>query len=675
MRLFTLIFMTLCFALGAGSAMARCDYKFSGRLMVQHNGKKVPLRNVKVRVKRRGGTGAGRKYVTTDSRGRFSGAWRFDRDRNGRLPGGRKIRFAVQVQFRDGGGLVKVARGGWGGTPWDTFEKVEGKDCMQFILKTHVFNTDGKRDTKFTQQRAFIYAVHERLLRKLKAKGVGLKKRIEVIYPDRHIYSRKSSWFIHKSHLEKSDWDDVRTQIHEVMHQWDINWMKGEHNLVCIADAHHKPPSRWASSRCSGFMEGFAEGAAQALFNEFFAGRTFYSTRNRYRGPQSHEDLRNDTDSSGSVQNTDEAERNDDGWRNFLQFVMWKDEWAPFDDEDTVPLRNCQPSDVNIFTLLKALKAERMNKAGFFKGKTTFASFTNVMRRRVDGFSRRDARFYRLFGDPALSAEDIQERMCKEELAASRKRGEEFRREAMSRLQDDLPPQVDVGQGLNRNPGAAPKGGLRADFGGVWKSSHGELRLHQTNGYLIGDYADRGIIVGRVEDRCAAGVFTNGDRSGVFRFNRAGNTPSFRGKWAWHGKPLNSAWNGRRKSARGPGRLSNFDPAGASPRIGHSGSSQLDGRYESNFGGVDFIVRDRLLIGDYGRKQVLAGIASGNAFIGRFTNGRRAGWFKFAFDANGSFQAGKWGWGNGGAEGQWRLTKKSSHPPAVDNLTKAVSCP
>ena len=125
MRLFTLILTTLCFALGALPAMAKCDYKFSGRLMVQHNGKKVPLRNVKVRVKRRGGTGAGRKHVTTDSKGRFSGAWRFDRDRNGKLPGRKKIRFAVQVQFRDGGGMVKVARGGWGGTPWDTFKKVE----------------------------------------------------------------------------------------------------------------------------------------------------------------------------------------------------------------------------------------------------------------------------------------------------------------------------------------------------------------------------------------------------------------------------------------------------------------------------------------------------------------------------------------------------------------------
>jgi len=417
-------------AIAAEPVAAQCDYHFSGRLLAQHNGERVPLQGVKVRVKRQGGTGAGRKTVTTDSQGRFGDTWRFARDRDGIGPGRKNIRFAVQAQFNSA--ALKISLGGRPLKPWDTLAEVEGKDCIQFILRTHVFNADAKSDLRYTARRAYLYAVPDRLLQKLRWENVGLKSQLQVIYPDRHVYSlvMDSSWYIHKSHIVWDGWSDVRTLIHETMHQWDVNWLKGEKNLVCIADAHHKPPSNWRSSRCSGFMEGFAEATARAIFNDLFAGHTFYSTRGRYGGPQTREQLRNDNDTSGSIRNLDEAERNDDGWRNFLQFIIWENEWASFENEGVPNLRHCQPGDVNVYTMLRALKAESASKSNIVKGNATFAWFARIMQRRVSGFSARDARFYRFFGNPSLSGAQIQQEMCADELA----RQEETKRDKLRLL-------------------------------------------------------------------------------------------------------------------------------------------------------------------------------------------------------------------------------------------------
>ena len=75
----------------SGSAVAQCDYRFSGQFQVQRNGVELPLSGVKVRVKRENGTGLGRRTVVTDEDGRFEGTWSFDRDQNGVLPGSNDI--------------------------------------------------------------------------------------------------------------------------------------------------------------------------------------------------------------------------------------------------------------------------------------------------------------------------------------------------------------------------------------------------------------------------------------------------------------------------------------------------------------------------------------------------------------------------------------------------------
>jgi len=52
------------------------------------------------------------------------------------------------------------------------------------------------------------------------------------------------------------------------------------------------------------------------------------------------------------------------------------------------------------------------------------------MQRRVSGFSARDARFYRFFGNPSLSGAQIQQEMCADELA----RQEETKRDKLRLL-------------------------------------------------------------------------------------------------------------------------------------------------------------------------------------------------------------------------------------------------
>ncbi|WP_397542126.1 hypothetical protein [Roseovarius salis] len=197
-------------------------------------------------------------------------------------------------------------------------------------------------------------------------------------------------------------------------------------------------------------------------------------------------------------------------------------------------------------------------------------------------------------------------------------------------------------------------------FSGRWQSSFGELRIHQIrqNGfdYIIGDYADRGILVGRIIDagRCAAGVFTNGERNGSFQFVLKGNRRDrFGGLWAWHDSPPDGEWTGRR-TGPAPDRLSNFSRNGALTRTLPQDRAILDGLYQSRFGMLELTSRDLFLLGAYADKGVIAGMWDGNGFVGHFTNGSRTGWFNFdVLSKTGAVRGGQWGWAGQGAKGEW----------------------
>lgn len=212
-------------------------------------------------------------------------------------------------------------------------------------------------------------------------------------------------------------------------------------------------------------------------------------------------------------------------------------------------------------------------------------------------------------------------------------------------------------------------------FAGVWDTQHGELRLHQVNGHVIGDYADRGVILGNVQGSCVAGVFTNGGRSGLFRFEMKSDD-AFEGRWAWHGEPLQNDWNGDRIASEAPTQLHNFTRGDATTQSVENERTVYDGAYQSDHGRVELLSRDLFLIGDYADRGILAGMWDGDSYVGRFTDEGRTGWFDLAFySKGGSFRQGSRGWIDGGDGQGWALDRVDDATPRIDNPMDAVSCP
>jgi hypothetical protein len=216
--------------------------------------------------------------------------------------------------------------------------------------------------------------------------------------------------------------------------------------------------------------------------------------------------------------------------------------------------------------------------------------------------------------------------------------------------------------GATSQAGGAPTPLPVEPFEGRWQTSFGEVRLHQFRregyDYIIGDYADRGIIVGRILDagRCAAGVFTNGERNGGFQLVLKGqNRDRLGGLWAWHDEPPEGEWTGRR-TGPAPDRLRNF-ARGGTTRTMPQDRAILDGLYESRHGMLDLTSRDLFLLGEYADKGVIAGMWDGNGFVGHFTNGSRTGWFDFdVLSKTGTIRGGSWGWAGESRGGTWAPT-------------------
>lgn len=217
-------------------------------------------------------------------------------------------------------------------------------------------------------------------------------------------------------------------------------------------------------------------------------------------------------------------------------------------------------------------------------------------------------------------------------------------------------------------------------FSGVWDTNFGQLRLHEVEmnrsgaKYLIGDYADRGIILGRVSGSCVAGVFTNGERNGILRFE-ASESDRFQGQWAWQGEELGGAWEGERTSSS-VDQLQNFTRDTSGTPVIDNDRTVYDGAYESRYGTIELRSRDLFLIGDYADKGVIAGMWDGDSFVGQFTNGERTGWFDFSFfSADGSFRSGSWGWIGDDEGSDWSLDRVGTPGPLPTNMVADVQCP
>lgn len=387
------------------------EYRFQGHLRLDRD-EVVGLEGVQVRVVRQHSAtrSAARADVVTGPGGYFDVTCKFARDRDGPLPGAERIRFLVRVRFRDD--ELKIRRGGVGLSDWHTIARPRG--CRRPGCMEHEFEIDRtlRPGGLIPYRHGYIWWTYKRVLEALREEGVGdLRSRwlqssqITVIHPDRHAWNvvraHETSWFAHKVHLAEDDWDDARTMIHELMHQWDLDHTDGSKSLNCLFDAHHKDPDAWRSGRCSGFMEGFAEAMAQELTQLVFGGGR----------PElyAHGQMRDGDGPKYPIPDLRAAQRTDDGWQNFLTFLWTSNEFGGF--WDSADDEWCNPPDVSAFEVLRAIRDAEPRKDGWWpqKSKATFEWFTDVLQAQVEGFGPDEALFYRLLGDPSRTAQEIRE--------------------------------------------------------------------------------------------------------------------------------------------------------------------------------------------------------------------------------------------------------------------------
>jgi hypothetical protein len=213
-----------------------------------------------------------------------------------------------------------------------------------------------------------------------------------------------------------------------------------------------------------------------------------------------------------------------------------------------------------------------------------------------------------------------------------------------------------------------------AGMAGRWDTQHGELRLRQLGDLIVGDYADRGVLIGRINGDCLAGVFTNGPRNGVFRFTVKGGD-RFKGQWAWHGQTPNNPWSGKR-TGPAPDTFRNFTRDGSTITSRANTRDVFDGIYKTNHGRVALWARHLFVVGDYAKKGLLLGMWDGDSFVGRFTNDDRTGWFDLTFlSKTGDFRRGRWGWLDSDRGGAWKLNEVSDFAYPAEVSFPGVSCP
>jgi len=98
------------------------------------------------------------------------------------------------------------------------------------------------------------------------------------------------------------------------------------------------------------------------------------------------------------------------------------------------------------------------------------------------------------------------------------------------------------------------------DWTGTWNSTYGDLRLHQVDNQIFGDYANVGVLYGGVSidasgNRFIEGTFENYNsrRNGVFKFRiDPSNSEKFIGEWTFNSPTAWSSWTGNRTSKTKP---------------------------------------------------------------------------------------------------------------------------
>lgn len=224
----------------------------------------------------------------------------------------------------------------------------------------------------------------------------------------------------------------------------------------------------------------------------------------------------------------------------------------------------------------------------------------------------------------------------------------------------------------------APSAVFAGQFTGTWNSDYGELRIHETSGVIIGDYAGVGVLLGEVAGNdCASGVFTNGGRFGEFSF-RVEQNGRIAGRYRWADGSGAAKWNATRKSASIPAQFKNFTRTGGSTQHIENDNNVFSGVYDSSYGTLRLRDSDLFLFGDYAGRGVIAARWNGRIYEGIFTNrelkDNQVGWVEWNADVLGRNLSGGRFQIQGGASGNWSINNFRPGDVELQNIAVPGAC-
>jgi len=175
-------------------------------------------------------------------------------------------------------------------------------------------------------------------------------------------------------------------------------------------------------------------------------------------------------------------------------------------------------------------------------------------------------------------------------------------------------------------------------------------------GFIVGEYGDTGILVGKQDNDCATGVLI--DQGEVGYFHLEAKTSILTARFQFRDAEPIQMWAYNMQSQMPLAEFQNFSRQGISFKAEDTEAEQFSGTYSSNFGPLLIHAEDGLLLGDYGQRGIVAGILDENGvYQGVFTNARRAGWFEWNLDDSPlRLVGGDWGWFDQSSSGDWNLT-------------------
>lgn len=176
------------------------------------------------------------------------------------------------------------------------------------------------------------------------------------------------------------------------------------------------------------------------------------------------------------------------------------------------------------------------------------------------------------------------------------------------------------------------------DWGGIWNTNFGEVRLVQKGKVIVGTYGEFGhVIVHTISGNTVNGIFFNKGKLGDFQWTRNGYR--FSGKWAWKGKPLAGSWTGT--------------------AVRRTGFLKYEGIWETTYGNIHFVQNGHnQMAGTYGAKGWVIGSYNPTTKIlkGTYSNNGVSNLKPFEMKFNGITFSGKY---EQTAWGSWKGTQKS----------------